>query len=62
VTKAEIWRIITDHNPALASGSVTIKTEQLERLVYFVYDRAAEARSVGRDDVPDVLMGLFGRS
>jgi hypothetical protein len=62
VTKAQIWAVIKEQNAALkAGGKVTIKTEQLKRLVDFVYDRAVESRGVGRVDVPDVLMGLFGR-
>ena len=61
MTKAQIWELLVARNPAIESGRVTIKTEQLRRLVDFVYDKAVEVRGGGRDELPDVLMGLFGR-
>ena len=58
MTKNEIWQLLLRKNEALSGEKVSMKTEQLRRLVDFVYDTAyAKGKSSG-----DALFnGLFGK-
>ena len=40
MTKNEIWQLLLRKNEALSGERVSMKTEQLHRLVDFVYDTA----------------------
>ena len=59
MTKNEIWQLLIRKNEALSGEKVSMKTEQLRRLVDFVYDTAyAKGKSFDGDAL---FNGLFGK-
>ena len=62
MTKNEIWQLLLRKNEALSGERVTMKTEQVRRLVDFVYDAKGKAVSANGKPVDSVEMfnQLFG--
>jgi len=57
-TKEEMWELILNRNPALGSGSVTLPTKQLERMVHVVWQQAELAAR--KPNPLDVFGQMFG--
>ena len=65
MTKNDIWQLLLRKNEALSGEKVTMKTEQLRRLVDFVYDTAyAKGKAVSANgksfDGGEMFNQLFG--
>ena len=58
MTKNEIWQLLLRKNEALSGERVSMKTEQLRRLVDFVYDTAY---AKGKSSADALFNGLFGK-
>ena len=60
MTKNEIWQLLLRKNEALSGEKVSMRTEQLRRLVDFVYDTAyAKGKAF---DGGEMFNQLFGGS
>ena len=62
MTKNEIWELLLRKNEALSGEKVSMKTEQLHRLVDFVYDTAyAKGKAVDGGQMFNQLFGGLKR-
>jgi hypothetical protein len=57
-TATDMWRYITDRNPALASGRVSIASDQLERMVGVVWAQATIAANKRKHDASSLPPGF----